>query len=140
MRSENEKSVVPFQALTDHIRIRVIRLLATVKTEACLCELVDSLLEPEYKLSRHIKILKQAGFLESEKQGRWVYHRLGSNARHYTILHEAVLQLPDEGGIFKRDLSNFRRRLKLRTEGRCQIGIQDFATTERLPSKNTNFS
>ena len=56
-----------FQALSDPIRIRVIRLLNVTDEEACLCELVDSLLEPEYKLSRHIKILKSSGLLTARK-------------------------------------------------------------------------
>ena len=43
-----------FQALSDPIRLRIIRILSTTNEEACLCELVDSLLEPQYKLSRHI--------------------------------------------------------------------------------------
>ena len=54
----------------------MVRLLAVTKEELCLCEMVDSLLEPQYKLSRHLKILKQSGLLTAQKEGRWVYHRL----------------------------------------------------------------
>ena len=65
-----------FQALSDNTRLRIIRLLATANQEICLCELADALLEPQYKLSRHLKVLRQAGLLTSQKEGRWVYHRL----------------------------------------------------------------
>jgi ArsR family transcriptional regulator len=76
MHTINVKPQDIFQALADPIRIRIIRLLAQTGEETCLCELVDSLLEPQYKLSRHVKILRQAGLLSAEKEGRWIYHRL----------------------------------------------------------------
>ena len=76
MHSINIKPSEIFQALADPTRIRIVRLLAETREEACLCELVDSILEPQYKLSRHVKVLRQAGLLTAEKEGRWVYHRL----------------------------------------------------------------
>src|SRR4051812_25059008 len=65
-----------FQSLADFTRVRIIYLLAKTDEEACLCELSDALEEPEYKLSRHVKILRQAGLLSAMKEGRWIYHRL----------------------------------------------------------------
>ena len=63
MHSINIKPQEIFQALADPTRIRIVHLLAHTGEEACLCELVDSLMEPQYKLSRHLKILRQAGLL-----------------------------------------------------------------------------
>jgi ArsR family transcriptional regulator, arsenate/arsenite/antimonite-responsive transcriptional repressor len=40
-----------FQALSDPYRIRIVRLMLAVKGEVCLCEISESLDEPEYKLS-----------------------------------------------------------------------------------------
>ena len=112
-----------FQALSDSTRIRVVRLLAATNEEACLCELVDSLVEPEYKLSRHIKILKNSGLLTARKDGRWVYHRLVDKVPYLESLYETVKYLPDDEGFFKKDLVNFKKRMKIREEGRCQVGI-----------------
>lgn len=112
-----------FQALSDPTRIRIVRLLSATGHEACLCELVDSLLEPEYKLSRHVKVLKSAGFLKSRKDGRWVYHCLVSDVSYLDSLYDSIKQLPDSEGSYKQDLANFKRRLKLREDGRCQVGI-----------------
>ena len=61
------------RALGDGTRLRLVRLLAVSKEEACLCEFQASLQEPGYKLSRHLKILRDAGLLQAEKEGRWVY-------------------------------------------------------------------
>lgn len=115
---------VVFQALADPIRIRIIRLLAETGEEACLCELVDSLLEPQYKLSRHVKVLRQAGLLAAEKDGRWVYHRLVRGVDYLDIAYDLLRALPDSEGLFVRDLQNFHNRICLREDGRCRIGIQ----------------
>ncbi len=112
-----------FQALSDPLRIRVIRLLTTTDEEACLCELVDSLLEPEYKLSRHIKILKSSGLLTARKDGRWVYHRLVNGVPYLESLYETINLLSDADGFFRKDLSNFKKRMRIREDGRCQVGI-----------------
>jgi len=116
-----------FQALADDTRLRVIRLMAVTGEESCLCELVDSLLEPSYKLSRHLKILRQAGLLASRKEGRWVYHRLLREPAYLEQLFSTVQALPDPNGVFRADLERFKERLCLREEGRCQIGIQSEA-------------
>lgn len=112
-----------FQALSDTTRLRVLRLLASTNEEACLCEFVDSLLEPQYKLSRHLKILRQAGVLEAEKQGRWVYHRLVTEPDHLVALFKLVAALPDPNGVYAADLARFEQRLGRREDGRCRVGI-----------------
>lgn len=113
-----------FQALADPTRIRVVRLLAETDEEACLCELVDSLLEPQYKLSRHVKVLRQAGLLSAEKEGRWVYHRVVAGIPYLDRLYEALKVLPDVDGCFARDVESFLQRMCLREGGRCRVGIQ----------------
>lgn len=113
-----------FQALADATRVRVLRVLAMARQEACLCELVDSLLEPQYKLSRHLKVLRQVGLLAAEKDGRFVYHQLVMRHAHLRRLYGAVCALPDTDGAFAADLKRFRERMRLRQAGRCRIGIQ----------------
>ena len=113
-----------FQALADETRLRVIRLMVVSNEESCLCELVDSLLEPAYKLSRHLKILRQAGLLSSQKEGRWVYHCLLMKPTYLKPLYTTIQAFPDSNGIYSADLTRFRERLRLRAGGRCQVGIQ----------------
>ena len=98
--------------------------MAKTGEEACLCELVDSLLEPQYKLSRHVKILRQAGLLSVEKDGRWIYHRLVRDVRHIELAYDMLRALLDVDGLFAQDLRNFRERMYLREGGRCHVGIQ----------------
>ncbi len=112
-----------FQALSDTTRLRIVRLLATTEQEICLCELVDALLEPQYNLSRHLKVLRQTGFLTSQKEGRWVYHRLTAEPHYLQQLYSMVRSLPDTEGVYSRDFENFNKRIALREEGRCRVGI-----------------
>lgn len=113
-----------FQALADPTRLRILRVLAVMGEECCLCELVDSLLEPPYKLSRHLKLLRQVGLLSTKREGRWAYHRLVANPVYLRHLHTAIRNLPDEKRVFAQDLKRFRERMRLRENGRCRIGIR----------------
>jgi ArsR family transcriptional regulator, arsenate/arsenite/antimonite-responsive transcriptional repressor len=112
-----------FQALADETRLRIMRLLASTGEEICLCELVDSLQEPAYKLSRHLKILRQAGLLSAYKDGRWVYHRLVREPLYLETLYATVRALPDPDRVFQADLERFKERMCLREGGRCRVGI-----------------
>lgn len=109
-----------FQALSDPFRVRMMRLLAVSNEEACLCEFSDSLLEPEYKLSRHLKVIRQAGLLEANKEGRWIYHRLIRKVPFLEHVYEALRKIPDTDGEFRKDLERFSKRLPLREDGRCK--------------------
>ena len=127
MHSLNIEPQEIFQALADGTRIRIARLLAQTGDEACLCELVDCLLEPQSKVSRHLKIMRQAGLLSAVKDGRWVYHRLVHDMAHLERLYEMLKAMPDSDSVFAKDLANFQNRLSLREDGRCRVGIQTLA-------------
>lgn len=113
-----------FLALADPTRIRIARLLFSTREEACLCELVDSLLEPQHKLSRHLTTLRQAGLLTSVREGRWIYHRMATEGPTMAHLCNLVCSIPDRDNVFAGDLARFRDRMRLRENGRCRLGIQ----------------
>ena len=117
------QSETVFQALSDEVRIRILRLMVDSGEEVCLCELVDSLQESQTKLSRHLKVLRQAGLLSAQKDGRWVYHDLVKDVAYFKQLHALVRALPDEFGIYANDLERFQDRLCLRENGRCRTGV-----------------
>lgn len=108
-----------FQALSDPYRIRMIALMLRAKTEMCLCELSDSLGEPEYKLSRHLKVLKTSGILNSERDGKWIYHSLVKD-KHLRFIHDTIRSYPDSDKQIEADFRRFQRRLKMRERGRCR--------------------
>lgn len=109
-----------FQALSDPYRIRIVRLLLESKSELCLCELSEALEEPEYKLSRHVKILKTSGLVSSVRDGKWIYHSLVKDEKYLKLLHKAVSVFPDSDSQLARDLARFKKRITMRESGRCR--------------------
>lgn len=70
-----EAWVRAFKALADPTRLRVLDVLA--RGEHCVCE-IQAHFEglPRNLLSHHLRVLKEAGLVHSEKRGRWVHYRL----------------------------------------------------------------
>ena len=111
-----------FSALADATRIRILRLLVTTNDEACLCDLADSLEEPVYKLSRHLKVLRQVGLLSAEKDGKWIYHRVTQDTPVMKSLHRLIGELPDTDQTFQSDESRFLKLKNARKRERCRQG------------------
>lgn len=65
------------KALGDPLRLRMLSLIATSPTgEACVCDLATVAEVSQPTVSHHLKLLKQAGLLTSERRGTWVYYRV----------------------------------------------------------------
>jgi ArsR family transcriptional regulator len=62
-------------ALNDETRVLILRFL-DVNGECCVCDLQASLEMIQSRLSRHLKILKDAGFLRVERKGTWAYYSI----------------------------------------------------------------
>jgi ArsR family transcriptional regulator len=107
-------------ALTDPTRLRLLRLLR--QQELCVCELVDALRIPQYKISRHLRRLRAAGLVEARREGRWMHYRLsrrGGQARlMQDLLHVLCIRV-DETSVGKQDDLGLRRRLAAGKVGRC---------------------
>jgi ArsR family transcriptional regulator, arsenate/arsenite/antimonite-responsive transcriptional repressor len=112
-----------FQSLADPTRLRLIHLLVR-RGEICVCELVDALGLPQYNVSRHLRILQHAGWLEDRKVGKWVYYRIQPELPLYqrTIL-AAIAELEKHREDLKKDAARARRRLQLRRGGVCCVGL-----------------
>lgn len=64
-------------ALNDETRVLLLRFL-DVNGECCVCDLQASLEMIQSRLSRHLKILKDAGFVRVERKGTWAYYSIRS--------------------------------------------------------------
>ena len=64
-------------ALNDETRVLLLRFIDT-NGEVCVCELQESLEMIQSRLSRHLKILKDAGFLRVDRKGTWAYYSIRS--------------------------------------------------------------
>jgi len=61
-------------ALADPVRLRLLSLVAS-SPEVCSCELEGPLGKSQPTVSHHTKVLAEAGLIEGEKRGRWVWWR-----------------------------------------------------------------
>jgi ArsR family transcriptional regulator len=75
---ENEAAL--FKVLSDPTRLRLAVLLS-IQGKTCVCQLAEALDAPEYKISRHLGIMRSAGLVEAKRQGTWMYYQL-SKARN----------------------------------------------------------
>lgn len=66
-----------FKALADPVRLRLFSLIAShTGGEACVCDVSDGFDVSQPTISHHLKVLREAGLLTSERRGSWVYYRV----------------------------------------------------------------
>ena len=64
-----------FAALSDPIRLRLLSFITSSAGEVCACDLVQPSGRSQPTVSHHMKILVDAGLVEREKRGLWVWYR-----------------------------------------------------------------
>ncbi|MBF0465687.1 MAG: winged helix-turn-helix transcriptional regulator [Nitrospirae bacterium] len=64
-------------AVKDETRVMILRFLYTYG-ETCVCELQASFNMIQSRLSRHLLILKDAGFLKVRREGQWSYYSINA--------------------------------------------------------------
>jgi len=66
-----------FKALADPVRLRLVSLIGAHQGgEVCVCELTEAFELTQPTISHHLKVLREAGIIDSERRGTWVYYRL----------------------------------------------------------------
>jgi ArsR family transcriptional regulator, arsenate/arsenite/antimonite-responsive transcriptional repressor len=69
------------KALADPVRLRLMSLVASHPGgEACVCDLNDAFDLSQPTISHHLKVLHDAGLLDRDKRGVWVYYRARTEA------------------------------------------------------------
>lgn len=64
-------------ALNDETRLKILRFI-DIHGAVCVCDIESSFDMIQSRISRHLKILKDAGFLRVERKGRWAYYSIRS--------------------------------------------------------------
>ena len=74
--AEAERMATMFKALADPVRLRLFsRLAAHQSGEACVCD-IQNVGVSQPTVSHHLKKLREAGLIISERRGTWVYCRV----------------------------------------------------------------
>ena len=72
------------KALGDPIRLQLVDVLRKHAGKVCVCELVPLFEISQPTLSHHLKVLREAGLVDSERRGLWAY---------YYVLPDALKEL-----------------------------------------------
>lgn len=66
-----------FKALGDPVRLRLLSMIASrAGGEVCVCDLTPAFDLSQPTVSHHLKLLRQAGLIDCERRGTWVYYWL----------------------------------------------------------------
>jgi ArsR family transcriptional regulator len=80
-QAQAEQVAPLLKALADPVRLRLMSLVASHPGgEACVCDLNDAFDLTQPTISHHLKVLHEAGLLERDKRGVWVYYRACTQA------------------------------------------------------------
>ncbi|MEW6236216.1 MAG: metalloregulator ArsR/SmtB family transcription factor [Candidatus Omnitrophota bacterium] len=124
-----QRLVAVCKALGDEHRLRA--LLALRDGELCVCQIVELLALAPSTVSKHMSILKHAGWVDSVKRGRWVHYRLSSglsSPEFRQILQSALAVLEKDMALPKLnkdeqlccDRKKLKQILKMKPEDLCK--------------------
>ena len=66
-----------FKAIGEPVRLRLLSLIAShAGGEACVCDLTGAFELSGPTISHHLKVLREAGIIEGERRGTWIYYRV----------------------------------------------------------------
>jgi ArsR family transcriptional regulator len=73
--AERTELATRFKALADPTRVAIVNSLSAAD-EVCVCNLTATFDLSQPTISHHLKILREAGLVESTRRGTWAYYRL----------------------------------------------------------------
>ena len=83
-RAQAERIAAIAKALADPIRLQLVDVLRRHAGKVCVCELVPLFDLSQPTVSHHLKVLREAGIVDSERRGLWAY---------YYVIPEALKEL-----------------------------------------------
>jgi ArsR family transcriptional regulator len=74
-----EQTAAVFKALADPTRVRILKTISHMQ-QMCECNIVPAFGLSQPTISYHLKILREAGLITSERRGQWVWHQVNQRA------------------------------------------------------------
>ncbi len=93
------------KALSDPIRLRII-LLLQAEGELCVCDLIAVLGLPQSTVSRHLAYLRRSCWVDTRRQGLWMYYQLSKDS--CTVCKEVLETLKQHAGTLPEAISDRR--------------------------------
>ncbi len=86
-----DSEIALLKALAEPTRLRLATLLA-LNGETCVCKLADALAAPQFRISRHLGVLRSCGFVEARREGTWMHYRLAPPASPFAACLQACFR------------------------------------------------
>ncbi|HPR63871.1 MAG TPA: metalloregulator ArsR/SmtB family transcription factor [Thermoanaerobaculia bacterium] len=97
-----------FKTLGDPTRLRLAVLLA-LQGETCVCFLAQALGEPDFKVSRHLSVMRASGIVEARREGTWMHYRLVQPTNQLASgLQDCLKQCFTRHPVIEKDLQRMR--------------------------------
>lgn len=110
-----DKFLKLFDAFSDETRLRIYLLLA--KGELCVCELVNILNMEQSRISHSLRVLKEAGLINSKREGKWIIY----SANPEMSKNKIIQGLKNELRLSDKDLKNLAKCKKEKIREKCKV-------------------
>lgn len=94
------------KGVAEETRLRILLLLS--HGELTVSELTQILSQSQPRVSRHLRLLVEAGLLSRFREGSWVFYRLVDDEKIRTLLHGIINLIPHEGAERMRDMKRLQ--------------------------------
>jgi ArsR family transcriptional regulator len=71
-----DPDIALLQAIADPVRLSILRQLATSPQSVCACDFTECCTVSQPTVSHHLKVLREAGAVTTERRGTYIYYRL----------------------------------------------------------------
>lgn len=93
--AETDQFAAAFKALSNPVRLQMIDLISQGGGQICGCDIERHFDLTQPTISHHLKVLRDAGLIQSEARGIWVLHRLNSSM--LTALQSLLMMVNNTG-------------------------------------------
>ena len=97
------------KALSDETRLRILNVLLV--RECCVCEIIQALEISQSRASRNLRILQDAGFLKTKRQGVWIIYSIDWDTanRYAASLAKLLRDYPIDSEVLSQDKERLKR-------------------------------
>jgi ubiquinone/menaquinone biosynthesis C-methylase UbiE len=118
------------KATAEATRLRLLALFT--KAELTVTEVTQILRQSQPRVSRHLKLMCEAGLIERIKEGSWVFYRLAEQGPARAIAEKLGALLPWDDVVLKRDLERLESVRRQREEGAQQYFAANAGEWDRI--------
>jgi ArsR family transcriptional regulator len=91
---ELEKTATVLKLLGDKTRLTIVAILQ--KRECCVCEFLEVFDTSQPSISQHLRKLKDAGLVNEERRGQWIYYSLNQQSELIGFIEDILEHVPDQ--------------------------------------------